>query len=70
MSELPASLARHPDLDSWIAVDPDGTVTLFTGKAELGQGLVNAIARIGAEELDLELDQVRVRTADTADGPN
>jgi nicotinate dehydrogenase subunit B len=70
VSELPASLARHPDLDSWIAVDPDGTVTLFTGKVELGQGLVNAIARIGAEELDLELDQVRVRTADTADGPN
>lgn len=70
MSKLPASLGCNPDLDSWIAVEPDGTVTLLTGKVELGQGLVNAIARIGAEELDLELDQVRVRTGDTASGPN
>jgi nicotinate dehydrogenase subunit B len=70
MSELPASLARHPELDSWIAIEPDETVTLFTGKVELGQGLVNAIARIGAEELDLGLDQVRVHTADTDTGPD
>ena len=69
MNALPTSLAHDPELDSWIAVEPDGTVTLFTGKVELGQGLVNAIARIGAEELDLELDQVRVRTADTTAGP-
>jgi CO/xanthine dehydrogenase Mo-binding subunit len=70
MTALPISLARYPELDSWIAVEPDGTVTLFTGKVELGQGLVNAIARIGAEELELELEQVRVRTADTAAGPD
>ena len=70
MSELPTSLERHPELDSWISIEPDQTVTLFTGKVELGQGLVSAIARIGAEELDLELDQVRVRTADTDRGPD
>jgi nicotinate dehydrogenase subunit B len=70
MSELPSSLARHPDLDTWIRVDPADTITLFTGKVELGQGLKTAIARIGAEELDVGLTRVRVATADTAHGLN
>ena len=66
MSELPPSLQRHPDLDTWVRINADGTVTLFTGKVEVGQGLKAAIARIGAEELDVALDRVRVQTADTA----
>ena len=70
MSELPSSLARHPDLDTWVRVDPADTITLFTGKVELGQGLKTAIARIGAEELDVDLERVRVSTADTAHGLN
>src|SRR5262245_35950912 len=70
MSDLPSSLARHPDLDTWIRVDPPDTITLFTGKVELGQGLKTAIARIGAEELDVDLERVRVSTADTVHGLN
>lgn len=70
MSELPPSLQRHPDLDTWIRINSDGTVTLFTGKVELGQGLKTAIARIGAEELDVALERVRVQTADTTHGLN
>src|SRR5581483_2645150 len=70
MSELPPSLARQPDLDLWIRIDPEETITLFTGKVEIGQGLKAAIARIGAEELDVALDRVRVSTADTAHGLN
>src|SRR5262245_51837634 len=67
---LPSSLAANPDLDTWIRVDAAGTVTVFTGKVELGQGIVSAVARIGAEELDLAIDQVRVETADTVHGLN
>jgi nicotinate dehydrogenase subunit B len=63
---LPRDLARHPALETWIRLNPDETVTLFTGKVELGQGLVSAIARIGAEELDVALSRIRVRTGDTA----
>jgi nicotinate dehydrogenase subunit B len=70
MSELPPNLQRHPDLDTWIRINADATVTLFTGKVELGQGLKSAIARIGAEELDVSLARVRVETADTAHGLN
>jgi nicotinate dehydrogenase subunit B len=70
MSALPSSLARNPQLDLWIRIDPADTITLFTGKVELGQGLRTAIARIGAEELDVSLDRIRVCTADTHHGLN
>jgi CO/xanthine dehydrogenase Mo-binding subunit len=70
MSPLPPSLARHPQLDLWVRIDPADTITLFTGKVEIGQGLRTAIARIGAEELDVSLDRIRVSTADTRHGLN
>ena len=65
MSPLPAALAANPDLDTWVRIDETDTVTVFTGKAELGQGLVSALARVAADELDVAFERVRVRTADT-----
>ena len=68
---LPAILAAPTRASTrWLRIDADGTVTLLTGKVELGQGLKTAIARIGAEELDVSLERIRVATADTARGPN
>ena len=68
MSSLPPALAAHPDLDTWIRVDAERTVTVFTGKVELGQGIVSALARVAAEELDVAFERVRVETADTDHG--
>src|SRR5690242_21771564 len=68
MTELPPSLQKHPSLDVWVRIDLADTVTVFTGKSEHGQGLRSTIARIGAEELDVALERVRVETADTAHG--
>jgi nicotinate dehydrogenase subunit B len=68
MSELPPSLAKHPELDTWVRIDDTETVTVFSGKSEHGQGLRSMLARIGAEELDVALERVRVETADTAHG--
>ena len=66
-----ASLERNPALDSWIRIDASETVTLFTGRVELGQWIKSTIARIGAEELDVSVERVRVMTADTGgDGPD
>jgi CO/xanthine dehydrogenase Mo-binding subunit/aerobic-type carbon monoxide dehydrogenase small subunit (CoxS/CutS family) len=67
---LAGSLMHTPDLDDWVRINSDGTVTLFTGKAELGQDIKTAIAMIGAEELDLSLDRIRIITADTEVSPN
>ena len=67
---IPPSLQRNPDLDTWLRVHANGTVTVYTGKVELGQGIKTALARIAAEELDVSLGRIRMRMADTADGPN
>ena len=68
--ELPAVIADNPELDSWIRVDAGGTVTAFTGRVELGQGVRTAMRRIAAEELDLPVELVRVETADSSRGPD
>lgn len=66
----PTSLIKTPDLDAWIAFNSDETVTLYTGKMEMGQDLRTSIAMIGAEELDVSLDRVRVVMADTERSPD
>lgn len=64
------SLGKTPNLDSWIRVDADGAITVFTGKAELGQGVKTAITQIAAEELFVEPRSIRLVTADTARTPD
>src|SRR5258706_137664 len=54
---LPGSLMTSPMLDSWIRIDADG-ITVFTGKAELGQGIKTALIQVAAEELSVELHAI------------
>lgn len=61
----PGSLATTPLLDSWIRIDADGSITVFTGKAELGQGFKTAFQQIAAEQLDVAFESLKVVTADT-----
>lgn len=67
---LPHSLQQTPELDAWIRINTDGTISIFTGKVELGQGLKTALAQIAAEELDVSIERIQVRTADTARTPD
>jgi nicotinate dehydrogenase subunit B len=62
----PGSLKGAPYLDSWIRIDADGGITVFTGKAEIGQGFKTACQQIAAEELDVPFASVTLVTADTA----
>jgi len=61
----PGSLANTPFLDSWIRIDADGGITVFSGKAEIGQGFKTAFQQIAAEELDVPFASLKVVTADT-----
>jgi nicotinate dehydrogenase subunit B len=61
----PGSLKTAPYLDSWLRVDADGSVTILTGKAELGQGFKTAFQQIAAEQLDIPFASLKVVTADT-----
>ncbi|HZZ95125.1 MAG TPA: molybdopterin cofactor-binding domain-containing protein [Usitatibacter sp.] len=65
-SNLPGSLAKAPALDAWIRVGANGSITVFTGKAELGQGIKTALLQIAAEELDVAFAALTIVTADTA----
>jgi CO/xanthine dehydrogenase Mo-binding subunit len=67
---LPKGVAASPRLARWVTVAPDNTVSLRVGKVELGQGIVTALAQLAAEELDVDLPQVRMLPASTAQGPD
>jgi nicotinate dehydrogenase subunit B len=63
---LPGSLKKESWLDGWIRIAADGTITVLTGKAELGQGIKTAILQLAAEELVVAPSRIRLVTADTA----
>lgn len=67
---LPTTLAMTPQLSRWVAFSDDGTVIIRTGKVELGQGIVSAIAQLAAEELDVDYSRVRMVAANTTLNPN
>jgi len=67
---LPGSLNANRMLDAWLRIDPNGTVTIFTGKIELGQGIGTALSQIAADELDVNLERIQVVSGDTAQTPN
>ena len=58
------------ELDSWVAVLPDGRVQAFFGKMDMGQSLEVAIAQIVADELDVAFDKVEVLMGDTGTSCN
>ena len=67
---LPGSLKSSPYLDSWILLDQSGRATVFSGKAELGQGIRTALTQVAAEELDLPPADVDLVTVDTLRTPD
>ena len=67
---LPAPLRGNPRLGTWLRVDPGGWVEVFSGKVELGQGILTALAQIVAGTLGLAAGQVRMVAAHTARSPD
>lgn len=63
--KLPGSLNEARFLDSWIRIDAQGRITVFTGKAELGQGIRTALLQVAAEELEVAPADIELVTADT-----
>ena len=67
---LPAMLHDNPRLDRWIAFPTRGKVTVLTGRVELGQGVLTAMAQIASDELDVSLARIGVHSGDTETTPN
>src|SRR4029077_15454817 len=50
--------------NAWIEIRPDGAVTIWTGRSEMGQGVKTAMPMIVAEELEADWTRVQVAQAD------
>src|ERR1700730_15426591 len=68
--ELPPSLVANPRLGDWLRILPVGGVEVRSGKVELGQGVLTALAQIVAEELDVDVTRVRMIAAATGASPD
>lgn len=66
---LPRRAGYPEDLNAYLRIAPDGRVTCYVGKVELGQGSMTALAQLLAEELDVALDAVTMVMGDTQSCP-
>ncbi len=57
--------ARPTEISAWIHIGADGTVSVFTGKAEVGQNARTSLTQAVAEELPVPPDQIKLIMADT-----
>lgn len=53
------------DFNAFLRIDEDGRVTGYTGKIEMGQGIITSLPQMLAEELDTPLDTVTMVMGDT-----
>ncbi|HYK91480.1 MAG TPA: molybdopterin cofactor-binding domain-containing protein, partial [Acidobacteriota bacterium] len=65
-SFLLAQARGYPeDFNAYLKIGEDGRVTCFTGKIEMGQGIVASLAQMLAEELEVPYNSVTMVTGDT-----
>lgn len=70
VDKIPFALATSRRLDRWVRVNSGGTVSVTTGKVEIGQGIVSAMAQMAADELDVGLHRVRMVPCNTVQSPD
>jgi len=61
---------RFVNAGAWLEMAPNGAVTFYTGKVELGTGVDTALAQMVAEELDVELGRIAMVMGDTERCPD
>lgn len=54
------------DISAWLHVNADGTVTVYTGKVEMGQNIRTSLTQQVAEELRAPVESVHLVMGDTA----
>jgi CO/xanthine dehydrogenase Mo-binding subunit len=68
--KIPPPLARAPLISDWVRFSPGRRLTVLSGRVELGQGNMTALAQIAADELDVDLAAVSITGADTTRTPD
>jgi len=70
LAEKPPALSDARRLSQRVHFERDGAVSIASGKVELGQGILTALAQIAAEELGVPLERIRMLPASTAYSPD
>ncbi|MCA1733344.1 MAG: molybdopterin-dependent oxidoreductase, partial [Acidobacteria bacterium] len=69
-SDLFGQQRSYPeDLNAYLRIDENGHVTVFSGKIEMGQGVITSQAQMAAEELGVSLDAITMVLGDTDQCP-
>ena len=66
----PAKAIAKDLVDSFVSIEPNGKVTIFVGKVDLGTGTKTAMAQMAADELDVAFEQIEMVMGDTATTPD
>ena len=66
----PAKSVAKDVVDSFVVLSPDGKVTIFVGKVDLGTGTKTALAQMAADELDVAFERIEMVMGDTATTPD
>ncbi len=66
LGATPAKSMNKEEVDAWLAIARDGTVTVYSGKVDLGTGTKTALAQMVAEELDVPFAKINMVMGDTA----
>src|SRR5674476_816804 len=64
---LPPDQARTlpKDYNAFLRIAEDGTVTCYTGKIEMGQGIITSLPQMMADELEVPIEKVKMVMGDT-----
>jgi isoquinoline 1-oxidoreductase subunit beta len=58
-----AAATTDIELNAWVHIDTDGKVTIFSHRAEMGQGSYQSVPQIVAEELEVNMNDINIRFA-------
>ena len=63
VSEAAANTMANAQVTPWVRIAPDGTITMFSAGAEMGQGSMTSLPLIIAEEMDADWSKVKIEFA-------
>lgn len=66
---VPGPVPDARQVDSWIVIHADNTASLLSGRSEIGQGGIQGLLQIAAEELDMSIGQLRAGPSETGRAP-
>ncbi len=65
LRELRQRRGYPEDINAYLHIAEDGTITLYSGKIEMGQGIMTSLTQMAAEELGVAMDAVHIVMGDT-----